>query len=99
MWRGQTSTQEYRDPDAPRYRERYNGIRYRSSTDYISRAYSSTWRVRNTDAFEPRVICRNDRDAPTESRSSSQMEPVEIRTNFSVVTASVRPAQAQLPVS
>ena len=32
MWRGQTSTQEYRNPDAPRYRERYNGMRYRSSS-------------------------------------------------------------------
>src|ERR1700693_3916038 len=54
--------------------------------DYISRTYSSTLRVRNTDTFEPRVICRNDRDAPTESRSSSQKEPVEMRTKFSVVT-------------
>ena len=32
------------------------------------------------------MICRNDRDAPTESRSSFQMEPVEMRTKFSVVT-------------
>jgi hypothetical protein len=54
----------------------------------ISRTYSSTWQVGNTDAFEPRVICGNGRDDKhgRDPRSAPQTEPVETRTTFSAVT-------------